>query len=80
MGRVPPAPHHSSAKFTSFVTDSQASIEADQSASFCRNAASTSWPSSTGLPAFPMSYWRQLASPFQWRRVREQSRRAASEV
>ena len=23
-----------------------------------------------GLPAFPMTYWRQLASPFQWRRIR----------
>jgi sterol desaturase/sphingolipid hydroxylase (fatty acid hydroxylase superfamily) len=26
------------------------------------------------LPAFPMTFWRQLAVPFQWRRIREASR------
>lgn len=30
-----------------------------------------------GLPAFPMTYFRQLASPFTWRRIREASRDAA---
>ena len=30
------------------------------------------------LPAFPMTYFRQLASPFTWGRIREASRETAS--
>ena len=30
------------------------------------------------LPAFPMTFWRQLASPFRWRRIKRESATASS--
>ena len=33
-----------------------------------------------GLPTFPMTYWAQLASPFRWSEIKEESRRALQAV